>query len=125
PCCFLRLLFRTPAACPVKLDDLKCATRFGNLFLSGPAECMRVNDQLCGKFAVTEDLDARKLAANESVSVEQLWCNRLASWKYGEVAKVQDRVFHAEWIVKAALWHAAVQRHLATFKTAAAGIAAT
>src|SRR5258707_12880335 len=104
--------------------DLKRAAFFGNFFLCGRAEGMRVNGKLCREFAIAKNLYAIAAAANEPVRAQQLWRYRFAGRKDVQFRKVQNRILDAERVVKAALGHAAMQRHLAAFKSAAARIAA-
>src|SRR6266851_5317644 len=104
--------------------DLECAARFGNFFLGGRAECVRVNGDLGGQLAIAENFYAIAAAANEPVRAQQLRRYRFAGRKNVQFFQVQDRVFDAERVVKAALGHAAMQRHLAAFESAAARIAA-
>src|SRR5260370_30260995 len=104
--------------------DLKRAACFGNFFLCGRAEGMRVNGKLCREFAIAKKLDGIGAAANEPVRAQQLWRYRFAGRKDVQFRKVQNRILDAERVVKAALRHAAMQRHLAAFKSAPARIAA-
>src|SRR6266851_5671498 len=104
--------------------DLECAACFGDLFLAGRAEGMRVNGDLGGQLAIAENFYAIAAAANESVRAQQFRRNGFAGRKNVQFFQVQDRIFDAERVVKAALGHAAMQRHLAAFKSAAARIAA-
>src|SRR6266436_1333625 len=104
--------------------DLKRAPCFGNFFLGGRAEGMRVNGPLGRELAIAENLYAIVAATNEPVCPQQLRRNRFAGRKDVQFRKVQNRILDAERVVKAALGHAAMQRHLAAFKSAAARIAA-
>src|SRR5271154_4106467 len=85
---------------------------------------MRMNRELSRQLAVAENLDAIGLAADEAVRAKQVGRYRLAGRKNIEFFQVQDGVGDAERIVKTALGHAAMQRHLAALKTPAARIAA-
>src|SRR3984893_12189401 len=51
---------------------LERAARFGDLFLGGGAEGMRVNGDLAGQLAVTENFDTLGFAANKPMRAEQL-----------------------------------------------------
>src|SRR5260370_5314914 len=104
--------------------DLERAACFGDLFLGGRAEGMRVNGKVCRELAIAGNFYAIVAAANEPVRAQQLRRYRLAGRKNVQFCKVQNRIFDAERVVKAALGHAAMQRHLAVFKSAAARIAA-
>src|SRR6266481_2730728 len=104
--------------------DLERTTRFGNLFLGRRAERLRMNRQRGGQLAIAEDLDRVSGAAHKTMRAEQLRRNRLARWENVQFRKVHNRVRHAKRIMKAALRHAPVQRHLSAFKAAAARIAA-
>src|SRR5260370_29117353 len=104
--------------------DLERAACFGDLFLGGRAEGMRVNGDLGGQLAIAENFYAIAAAANESLRAQQLRRYRLAGRKNVQFRNVQNRLFDAERVVKAALGHAAMQRHLSAFKSAAARIAA-
>src|SRR5258708_29275753 len=104
--------------------DLERAACFGDLFLGGRAEGMRVNGDLGGQLAIAENFYAIAAAANEPVRAQQLWRYRFAGRKDVQFRKVQNRILDAERVVEAALRHAAMQRHLAAFKSAPALIAA-
>src|SRR5580704_11564706 len=103
--------------------NLERAPCLGNLFLGRRAERMRVNSQLAGQFAIAKDFDRVGGAANETMSAEQFRRYRFAGWKNIQFFQVDDRVAHAKRIVKTALGHAAMQRHLAAFKATTARIA--
>ena len=103
---------------------LKRAACLGDFFLGRRAECMRVNGQLGLQFAIAQNLDGIRGAANEAVGAQQFRRHRFAGGKHVQFLHVHHGIVHFERIVKAALGHAAVQRHLAAFKTAAARIAA-
>src|SRR5712692_4717535 len=105
--------------------NLERTTRLGNLFLGRRAERLRVNRQLGRQLAITENLDRVRGAAYKTVRAQQLRRNRLAGWKNVQFRQVHDRIRHAKRVVKAALRHAPVQRHLSAFKPASARIAAT
>src|SRR5579859_6058932 len=104
--------------------NLERAARLGNLFLGRRAERMRVNRDLGGQLAVPEDLHPVVAAPHKSVGPQKLRGYRFSRRENIQLFQVQDRVFDPERIVKAALGHAAVQRHLPAFEAAAAGIAA-
>src|SRR5580692_1659967 len=86
---------------------------------------MRVNRELGGQLVVAENLDAVGLAADEAMRAKQLGRYRFAGRKNVQFFQVQNGVGDAERIVKTALGHAAMQRHLAALKTPAARIAAS
>src|SRR5713226_5257769 len=114
-----------PVSCDSSLSyNLERTTRLGNLFFCRRAERLRVYRQLGRQLAIAENLDRVRGAAHKTVRAEQLGSNRLAGRKNVQFRKVHDRVRHAEWVVKTALRHAPVQRHLSAFKAAAARIAA-
>src|SRR5260370_16455672 len=114
-----------PFSCDSPLRyNLKRTTRLGNLFFCRRAESLRVDRQLGRQLAIAENLDGCGGAAHKSVRAEQLGSNRLAGRKNSKFGQVDDRVRHAKGVMKAALRHAAVQRHLAAFKPAAARITA-
>src|ERR1700687_1852594 len=104
--------------------DLERATCFGNFFLGGRAESMRVNGDLAGQLTVAENFYPVAVAANETVRAQQLRRHYFAGRKNVQFREVQNRILDAEQVVKAALGHAAMQRHLAAFKSTAARIAA-
>src|ERR1700687_2033364 len=104
--------------------NLERTTGLGNLFFCRRAEGLRVNRQLGRQLAIAENLNGVRGAAHKTVCAEQLGSNRLAGRKNVQFRQVHDRVGHAKGIVKAALRHAPVQRHLSAFKAAAARIAA-
>src|SRR6202521_1873251 len=115
-----------PVSCDPSLRyNLERATRLGNLFLCRRAERLRVNRQLGRQFAVAENLDRVRSATHKTVRAEQLGSNRLARWKNVQFRQVHDRIRHAKRIVKTALRHAPVQRHLSAFKATPARITAT
>src|SRR5271163_1860016 len=103
---------------------LEGAARFGNLVLCRSAEGMRVNRELGLQFAVAQHLDRIRRAAHKTVRAEQLGGHCFPRRKNVQFFQIYDRVRHPEQIMKAALRHAAVQRHLAAFKSAPARIAA-
>src|SRR5260370_3128804 len=114
-----------PFSCDSPLRyNLKRTTRLGNLFFCRRAESLRVNRQLGRQLALAENLDGVGGAAHKSVRAEQLGSNRLAGRKNIQFRQVDDRVRHAKGVMKAALRHAPVQRHLSAFKPAAARITA-
>src|SRR5712691_4300962 len=103
--------------------NLKRTTRLGNLFLRRRAEGLRVNRQLGCQLAITENLDGVGGAAHKTVRAEQLRSHGFTGRKYVQFRQVHDRVRHAKRVVKTALRHAPMQRHLSAFKAAAARIA--
>src|SRR5260370_25451043 len=114
---------------PVSCDSSLCynlerTTRLGNLFFCRGAKRLRMNRQLGRQLAIAENLDGVRGAAHKTVRAEQLGSNRLAGRKNVQFRQVHDRVGYAKGIVKAALRHAPVQRHLSAFKAPAARIAA-
>src|SRR5712664_1407292 len=114
-----------PVSCGSSLSyNLERTTRLGNLFFCRRTERLRVNRQLGRQLAIAENLDGVRGAAHKTVRAEQLGSHRLAGRKNVQFRQVHDRVRHAEWVVKTALRHAPVQRHLSAFKAAAARIAA-
>src|SRR6202045_4330312 len=113
---------RTPTKSSYNLER---AAGFRDLFLGGRAERMRMNRNLCGQLAIAQNLYAIAAAANESVRAQQLRRYGFAGRKNVQFVQVQDGILDAEQVMKAALGHAAMQRHLAAFKSAAARIAAT
>src|SRR5713101_8420966 len=114
-----------PVSCDSSLRyNLERTTRLGNLFFCRRAERLRVYRQLGRQLAIAENLDRVRGAAHKTVRAEQLGSNRLAGRKNVQFRKVHNRVRHAKRIMKAALRHPPVQRHLSAFKAAAARIAA-
>src|SRR6266478_6433867 len=114
-----------PVSCDFPLSyNLERTTRLGNLFSCRRAEGLRVNGQLGRQLAIAEDFDRIPGAAHKTVRAEQIRRDRLAGRKNVQFRQVHDRIRHAERVVKAALRHAPVQRHLSAFKPAAARIAA-
>src|SRR6267143_2426940 len=102
--------------------NLERAARLGNLVLCRRAEGMRVNGQLAGQLAITQHLDGIRGAADKAVRAKQFRSNRFAGWKNVQFFQIDDRIGHAERIVKTALGHAPVQRHLPALKSTAARI---
>src|ERR1700761_4330536 len=105
--------------------DFETAAGGGDFVFRRLTEGVGVNRELHGQVAVAEDLDLVGLAADEAVGAEQVGRDSFASRKNVEVGEVENRVGHAEQIVKAALGHPAMQRVLAAFKTATARVAAS
>ena len=99
---------------------LKRAACLGNLFLRRGAERVRVNGQLGFQLAIAEYLDGIRGAADKSMSAKQFRRDRLACRENIELFQIYDGIADAKRVVKTALRHAPVQRHLAAFKTAAA-----
>src|SRR6202140_4989670 len=112
-----------PASLPLRYH-LKRAAGFGDLILSGRAERVRVDRELRGQLAVAENLDPVVAAPHESVGAQQLRRHCLSRRKNVQFRQVQNRIIDSERIVKAALGHAAMQRHLPAFKPTAPGITA-
>src|SRR5208282_5325957 len=106
------------------LYHLKCADRLGDLFLGRGAERVGVNGKLGLQLAVAENLDGIGGAADEAVRAQQFRSYGFSRGKHVQFLKVDDRKLHSKRIVKAALRNAAMQGHLAAFKTAAARITA-
>src|SRR5262249_46341344 len=101
------------------------AAGLGDLFLGRSAERMRVNGKLVREFAITKNLDARQLVADETVSAQQIRGDRFSRWEDVKFFQIQHGVFGAERIVKSTLRHAAMKGHLTALKTATTRIAAT
>src|SRR5579884_3195632 len=85
---------------------------------------MRVHSKLVFELDIAKNLDAAAVAADKTVSAEQIGRDGFAGGKRIELFDVDDGVFDGERVVKAALGHAAMQRHLAAFKAATTRIAA-
>src|SRR5580704_18371385 len=85
---------------------------------------MGVDDELGLQLAIAQNLDGIGRAADESVRAKQIRRHRLSRGEHVEFLKVDNGIADAKRIVEAALWNAAMQRHLAAFKTPAARIAA-
>src|SRR5579859_190740 len=105
--------------------DLKRAASFRNLVLGRGAEGLRVNRELVLQFAVAQNFYRIRGAAHKTVRAQQFRCHRFARGEDIQLFHVDDGISHAKRIMKPALRHAAVQRHLAAFKTAPARIATT
>src|SRR5215831_6561827 len=103
---------------------LKRAARLGDLFLGRRAESMRVNGELVLQFAVAQNLDGIRGAADKTVRAKQIGGDRFARGKNIQFFQVHHRICDSKQIVEAALRDAAMQRHLAAFKPAAARITA-
>src|SRR5256885_16678679 len=85
---------------------------------------MGVDGEFIGELTIAENFHALELAANEAVGAEEVGGHRFSSRENVERFQIEHGVFLAERIVETALGHAAVQRHLAAFKSATARIAA-
>src|SRR2546426_5843124 len=110
---------------PTLSYNFKRTACLGNLFLCRRAERLRVNRQLGSQLAIAENLNRVGGAPDKTVRAEQLRRHRLAGRKNVQFRQVHDRVRHAKRIMKPALRHAPVQRHLSAFKTAPTRIAAS
>src|ERR1700674_906070 len=108
--------FRVTAKRSTLSYNLERAACLGNLFLRRRAEGLRVNSQLGRQLAVAKDLDGIGGAADEAMGAKQFGCHRLARRKNVELFQVHHRVRHAKGVVKPALRHAPVKRHLSAFK---------
>ena len=84
---------------------------------------MSVNSELVLQIAVTQNFHLL-LGAHKTVRAKQFRRNRFASRKNVQVLHVDDVEGRTKRAAKAALWYAAMQRHLATFKSPAARITA-
>src|SRR6266481_4053294 len=114
-----------PVSCDPSLrHNLERTARLGNLFFCRRAERLCVNRQLGRQLAVPENLDRIRGATHKTVRAEQLRSHRFPGRKSIQFRQVHDRVRHSERIMKPALGHAPVQRHLPAFKAAAARISA-
>src|ERR1700732_1971472 len=110
------------ASLPLRYD-LECAARLGDLVLGGRTERVRMNRQFRGQLAVAQNLDPVVAAANEPMRAQQFRRYRFSRRENIQILQVQNRVFDAERIVKAALGHTAMQWHLPAFKSAPPRIA--
>src|SRR5271156_2030316 len=90
---------------------LERTARLGDLFLSGRAECMRVNGELGLQLAIAENLDGIRDAANETVRAQQIRSHRFALGEDIEFLEIDHGIANAKRIVKTALRNAAMQRH--------------
>src|SRR6266550_2012675 len=104
--------------------NLERTTRLGNFFFGRRAKRLRVNRQLGRQLAIAQNFDGVSGAAHKTVRPEQLRSYRFAGRKNIQFRQVYNFVRHAKGVVKTALRHAPVQRHLSAFKAAAARIAA-
>src|SRR5260370_29736510 len=105
---------------PTLRYNLERTTGLGNLFFCRRAEGLRVNRQLRRQLAIAENLDGVGGPAHKAVRAEQLGSHRLTGRKNIQFRQVTDRIGHAKRVVKTALRHSPVQRHLSAFKAAAA-----
>src|SRR5258708_12883359 len=85
---------------------------------------MGVNGELGLQVAIAQILDGIRCAANDPVCAQQIRRNRFARGEHVKFLEVDDGIRDAKRIVKPALRNAAMQRHLSTFETASARIAA-
>src|ERR1700722_10143847 len=100
--------------------DFETAAGLTDLVFCRLAEGVSVDRELHGQIAIAEYFDLVGLAAGEAVGAEQVWRDGFAGRENVEIGEIENRVAHAEQIVKAALGHAAMQRVLAAFKTTTA-----
>src|ERR1700685_673279 len=121
-CCFTSKPFRRARrAVPLQLRyDFERTAGLGDLVFGRLTESVRVNRELYGQVAVAENLDLVGPAADAAVGATTIGRDGVASRKNVKVGEIENRVRHAEQIVKAALGHAAMQWVLAAFKTTAA-----
>src|SRR4029079_4857320 len=83
-----------------------------------PAELVRAHRERLADVAAREHLDVLRLA-DEAVLVQELRRDLGAGVEaIRDRVEIDDRVLDAKQVVKAALRHAAVERHLAAFETA-------
>src|ERR1700722_4765037 len=101
-------------------QNLKRSSGGGNLFFCRRAERMRVNGNFRGQLTIAQNLDAVLGAANKSVRAKQVRRHRLAGRKNVQLIQVDHRVRNRERIMKSALGHPAMQRHLPAFKSTTA-----
>src|SRR5580704_1258112 len=124
-CAPTKPLRRARCAVPLQLRyDFETAAGFGAFVFRRLAEGVRVNCELHGQIAIAENRELVELAADEAVGAEKIRRDRFACRKNVEVGEIENRVAHAEQIVKATLRAPAVQWVLAAFKPTAARIAA-
>ena len=98
------------------LQDLDLATRLGYLFLSGFREFVSLHGDRGGEFAVPENLDWVFRFDNSGFAQHIGSDCRFTEGR--QLLQVHDVKFFTEDVCEAALGHAAVQGHLAAFKTA-------
>src|SRR5262249_61719874 len=84
---------------------------------------MRANGELRLELAIAQNLD-RVRSAHKAVRAEQVRRHGFSCGEHVEFFEIDDRKRRTKRIVKSALRNAAVQRHLAALKSAAARIAA-
>ena len=109
---------------PEKLSqNFERAASLGNFILGGGAESVSVNSELILEIAIAQNLYLLR-GTNKSVRAKQIRRDCFSSRKSVQVLQIDDGKRFSKRAAKATLWNAAVQRHLAAFKSAAARIAA-
>src|SRR5437763_1488118 len=106
------------------LQSFRSPTRGRDLLRGFPAELVRANREPLGHLAASQHLHSFQRPSHESGFPEQFRRNHGALFEtFGDAIEIHDRVFDAERIVKSALRHAAMQRHLPAFEPTLALIA--
>src|ERR1019366_2735672 len=90
-----------------------------DFFARGRAEGMRVNGESDFQFTITKNFDFTGGAPNEFMRAKQFRRYGFTGGKSVQRFNIHDREFFRTRIVKSALGNAAMQRHLAAFKSAA------
>src|SRR5262249_453497 len=98
---------------------LRRAARRGDFLGRLPTELVRTHGERLADLSARQNLDPRAAAGHEALLAQQLRRDDRARLELqAERVEVDDVVFDAERVVKPALRHAAVQRHLAAFEAA-------
>src|SRR5438552_18816098 len=109
---------------PEKLSqNIERAASLDNFILGGGAESVSVNSELILEIAIAQNLYLLH-GTNKSVRAKQIRRDCFSSRKSVQVLQIDDGKRFSKRAAKATLWNAAVQRHLASFKSHAAAIAA-
>src|SRR5580704_8728559 len=106
-------------------QDFDLASGALNLFLRRLAERMSMHGECNFQLAVTENFHFVSSRANHSNPQQNFWRHGLARRKRVQSLDIDDRERLRKRRRKPALRQTPVQRHLTTFKSWAAGIAAT
>src|SRR5439155_25199227 len=120
---FMRAL--VSAESPEKLSqNLERAASLGNFVLGGSAESVSVNGQFILQIAIAQNFYLLR-GTNKPMRAKQIRRYRFACRKSIQILQVNYGKGFSKRAAKAALWNAAVQWHLAAFKSTPARIAAT
>src|SRR5688572_24176045 len=104
---------------PLPFQDLRAAPRGGNLLRRLAAELVRTHRQLLRDVAPGQHLDGLPHAVDQAALAQQIGRHHRSGVEaIRQQVEIDHRVLGAKRVVKPALRHPAVQRHLAAFESA-------